>query len=346
MSKIIALKKLIDNHFEKLDELINDNDKTFYIYTTGIASWAENDLINIWKNCRYDNIIKQIPDQFKNIVIKHYDPIIFMDTPQNSDDPLTQEQKLELEKQQTNTISIIQKINQILLEQDTKSLNNNKKTKQTFIKDFFDFSSLKETKKHYIIFDFAHLFYYYYNLSDNKYFITFKNSYDNIKSKEFYNNEILNLDLNCIYIPYPTNCTSFWEIIKYFNYDHTTQKITSYIEFFFRQMSTILSKKSLDDAFINKELKSNNILEYNHKDQFENILENILYKNRLIKYVGQHKNDIKTKMYYYIDNNNIKNELFIEFFNKLFLNTNETELFNIDNYKIIEDFKKKNLDKI
>jgi len=341
MSKIIALKKLIDSHFEKLEELINnyDNDKTFYIYTTGIASWAENNLINIWKDCRYKNIINQIPKQFNNIFIEHYDPIIFI--PQEYDDSITNEQNVEnqknkLEEHENNTISIISKIKQILLEQDKESLITDKKTKQIFIKEYFDFSSLKKTKKHYIIFDFAHLFYFY--LSDEKYIITFKNSYKNIESQNFYNNnkndEIL--DLNCIYIPYSSNCVDFQNKIKYFNYDHTTRKITSYIELFLKLMSSELLKYNI----IKKQFKLDKILDYDHIDQFINILDKILYIDGFDQYIQQQSQQDKKNIYKYIDinKNNINNKLFEEFFEKLF-NKENSEIFNIEKYQIFQNFK-------
>jgi hypothetical protein len=60
------------------------NDDTFYIYTTGIND--DINLINMWFNILYKNILSEIPSNFKNIIVKHYDPIILGSSNSINDD--------------------------------------------------------------------------------------------------------------------------------------------------------------------------------------------------------------------------------------------------------------------
>ena len=253
-------------------------DNTFYIYTTGLANWNDynDDIINIWKQCRYDNIIKQIPNNFNNIKIDHYDPIEVID-----------ESKRNIEEQ-------IDSINQILIEQDRQS-ETNKKTKQTFYKQEFDHTKIDKTKP-YIVLDFASIYCYNYNNITKKMYITLENDQQN----EF--------DINCIHIPYPTTdediefpknnwCDNYYENIKYFTYDPINNKITTFIELFFK------------------------ILDENYIRMYQNIyitdFINKLYNQQVLQYVksmAEQVNDENDKWL----KNNIKKDLFMEFFQKLF----------------------------
>jgi hypothetical protein len=310
MSKIELLRNSINTHFNKLASLydtLGDNDDTFYIYTTGIASWTQKNLINIWEECRYNNIIRQIPDKFKNIVIKHYDPIIEVDNKENIK-------------------NIIIYIKEVLNKQDTDS-KTDKKTSQIFIKEFFDYTKINTTQ-HYIILDFALLFNY---------------CYDNTGYYIMSSDKTIIKNLNCINIPYPTDCNSFWEKMKYFNYDNN--KFTSYIELFFKVLfnntkyTNIMNTTQLYK--INKD-----IIIYSHPEDINIILNKILYEGELYNYV---KTDIKIKtgsitipldIYVYLDNN-IKNKLFVDFFDKLLGSISDNDLlFNIQNYTVINEVKK------
>jgi len=348
MSKIIALKKLIDSHFEKLEELVkynnNDNNKTFYIYTTGIADWNGSFdgsmILEIWKNCRYKNIINQIPEQFNNIIIEHYDPLI---------DPTTK-------KKYTDTQQIEEQINEVINKQDSEAQKIlNKQTKQTFIKNFLNFANIEKiTKnKHYIILDFAHILNYFYN-DDNIYYIREekeslkeKKEVEEEKKDDKYSNKYYNKRyyFNCIHIQYPS-IANYYEDIKYFNYDIKSKKITSYIELFLRTLLDINNVKVLEQLFIfDKYDEKNEIIDFNTIKiiDFNTILDNellikILYMNGFNQYIQKQTQENKTKMYKYIDTNNIKNKLFIEFFEKLF--NKETNIFDIKKYKIFIEFQK------
>ena len=337
MSKIIALKKLIDNHFEKLEELINDNDKTLYIYTTGIADWGRSgSVINIWKDCRYVNIIKQICFYgFKHIIIKHYDPLLDIN-----------------DQIKTDFINL----------NELKELKELKvQTEQIFKKEYFDFSSLKETKKHYIIFDFAHVFDYFYNKDDKNYYMRKhkeiplgkedpepnpdeNDAYSKTHYKEIYN-------LNCIYINYPTTqfkCDIYWEEnIKYFLYDIKNKKITSYIELLFKALSDETNYNYLFKDLkidINNSFKGNIINYYNLRN-LNDFLHKIFYEKQIYIYMRKKKNILPDDE---IDNMKTKidpNKLYINFFNKL-LNNDNTNIFNIESYSEYSEYKQENPDKI
>lgn len=359
MSKIIALKKLIDKHFEKLEELVkynnNDNDKTFYIYTTGIANSAENDVIDIWKDCRYKNIIKQIPKQFKNIVIEHYDPIMFNNN-------------IEKEK------NIKEYIQKVIEKQDNDSLTNlGIKTTQSFKKEYFDFLSFKETKKHYIIFDFAHLNNYFYNKDDNNYYMRKHKEIqeiqeiplgeedpekdpekdldkDDIFSKSHYKEKY---NFNCIYINFPSKkftCDIYWEEnIKYFSYDKKNKKIISYIELFLKALSNKTNYDYLNDILkIDINNINGQIINYYDLGNLNDFLHKIFYEKQIHIYM-RNKNINNTLSDAEIDEMKkeiVPNKLYIEFFNKLFdneikktLDSNDKNIFNIESYYNIDKYK-------
>jgi len=268
-------------------------DNTFYIYTTGLANWNDfnDDIINIWKECRYNNIIKQIPNYFNNIIIHHYDPI-----------QTIKENNRNIKENNRNITEQINSINKILIEQDSKS-DTNKKTKQTFYKQEFNHTKIDKTKP-YIVLDFASIYYYNYNTQTKNFYITLKNDQKN------------KIDINCIYIPYPSEssniwCKNYYENIKYFTYNPVNNKITTFIELFFR------------------------IVDENYIEMYQNIyithfIEK-LYNINVINYVRS-KNGI-------IDDewlqDNIKKNLFIEFFEKLFEeDMNKDKIQEIKNYRI------------
>ena len=266
-----------------------NEDDTFYIYTTGMG---DDNVMNIWKNCRYLRIMNQIrPYNFKNIIIEHYDP--------------EDKNKIEIEK--------------ILKEQDENHFKMfGIKTEQTFISREFDYTSLENTTKHYIVLDFAHVIYYYYYFNYLEYYMCDSTTKKKIK----YN-------LNCIYINYPTNpdaIDNYWENITYFKYYKDIRKITSYIELFLTELSYNLN------YFTNTlNIKSEN-LSHNHIIRFEqvkdSILDEIFISKQLIPQIKSKNKDNKLPIDF--DDRINQNKLYKDFFNNLFLN--KTNIFNIDQY--------------
>jgi hypothetical protein len=340
-----TLESLIKSHFSKLDSLYksinntntnntntnintnqsNSND-TFYIYTTGIANGLDDTLINIWRDCRYKNIINQIPGNFTNIVIHHYDPII--------KDYNTSTLYTDVE-----TNSIIDKIKNILNKQDSESNSNSIKTKQTFTKKYFDYSKINRSQP-YIILDFAHLFVYCYEKSINDYYIVTQEDYGN----NIYNNKIHNL--NCIYIPFTYTCDSFWESIKYFEYYTQTNRITSYMELFLKifddsfntQYKTIINRTYLYKKY--DDTKHENIIIYHHVDDINDILNKILYY-QVYKFIDSNivvTSTVKTNLKNVLEQE-IKTKIFINFFDKLFELPNDNKLlFDINSYSVFRLF--------
>lgn len=277
-------------------------DNTFYIYTTGLANWNDNNdvIIDIWKDCRYNNIIKQIPNYFNNIIIDHYDPIEAID-----------ESKRDIEEQ-------IDSINKILIEQDRQS-ETNKKTTQTFYKQYFDHKNI-DTSKPYIVLDFASIYYYNYNKSTNDFYLTVK---DNQGEKIY---------INCIHIPLPTEfediefpknnwCDNYYENIKYFTYDFVNNKITTFIQLFFKILDNDYQRMYQNiyiTDFINRELYNTQVIEY-------------------VRFITGEVNEYNNEWL----KNNIKKDLFMEFFEKLFNPfidiKNIKSIVNYRIYRLLED---------
>jgi hypothetical protein len=56
--------------------------KTFYIYTTGIAEWGYfegQSAWYMWNNFLRNKIIELIPKKFNEIIITHYDPLLHVE---------------------------------------------------------------------------------------------------------------------------------------------------------------------------------------------------------------------------------------------------------------------------
>ena len=291
--EINNLEKTLKDYFSKFKQFdktvaTTSSDKTFYIYTTGLA---DSNIIKIWKECRYKNIIDQIPKNFNNIIIYHYDPIQVIH--QN------------ITKQNIDTI---------LKTQDDESKKTNKKTTQIFYKDYFDVKKI-DTSKPYIVLDFASIYYYNYDKGTKDFYLTVKNNTEKI-------------NINCIYIPYPAEvedplfpknngCNNYYENIKYFTYDLVNNKITTFIQLFFR------------------------ILDNDYPRMYQNIyitdfINRELYHTQVINYVKRYTNNNEDIWL----QNNIKKDLFIEFFQKLFepgMNKNKIqEIQNYGIYKLLE----------
>jgi hypothetical protein len=262
-----------------------NEDDTFYIYTTGMG---DNNVMNIWKNCRYLNIINQIhPYNFKNIIIEHYDP--------------EDKNKIEIEK--------------ILKEQDTNYFKI--KTEQTFISRKFDYTSLENTTKHYIVLDFAHVIYYYYNFHNLEYYMC-----DSIQKEK------IKYNLNCIYINYPTNLdaiNNYWENITYFKYDKDSRKITSYIELFLVGLSYNLKYFTNTLNIKSENLYHSNIIRFELVK--DSILNEIFINKQLIPNIRLKNNNLLPSDFDKKINNN---KLYKDFFNNLLLK--KTNIFNIDQY--------------
>jgi hypothetical protein len=287
--EINDLEKLLEKYFS-----IVNTDKTFYIYTSGLA---HNDIINIWKKCRYTNIIKQIPENFNNIIIYHYDPVEFY--------PSDKKKDINDKKKEIND-----NINTIIKTQDNESNKTNKKTTQNFIQDYFDVTKIDKSVP-YLVLDFAHIYHYNYDNSTKEFFLTTETD----KQKIDY--------INCIYIPFPSSNTSLFDDIKYFEYDHTNKKITSYIELYLTIMEET-KELIFVETIIDKALQT-------------------LYQGKIYEYVRSTKSNkvIPPDEYDWLDNN-IKTPLLMDYFNKLFEpNMNKNKLLSIDNYEIYKTVKEK-----
>lgn len=295
------LEIYLNNHFNKLKTLLKSSDNTFYIYTTGIGNWNTYEVINIWEKCRFKHIMDLIPKKFKNIVIKHYDPILNADT----------NEKYELNETKTT----VDKINTVLTRQDLETSNKEIKTEQTFTQDYFDYKII-DTKKPYIILDFANIFKYNYNYTTKEYYISFLENQDKIKN------------LNCVYIPFPdsNDCNNIKQSLKYFEYNSEDNTIKTYIELFFK----ILTPENYD-------YNKNNEVKFTHYAFIGDILNNHLYKkindHITTKYNTGSSN--RGKLMDYIEEN-YKDQIFREFYEKLFEeNISSEQLFNINNYQIV-----------
>jgi len=293
---------------ERKEREREENDKTFYIYTTGIANWGYNEVIDIWEQCRYKNIINQIKSyNFNHIIIEHCDPLIDAYGKNLSTDEV---------------YNIKTKIKTIINKQDNTSQQIFKiKTEQTFKQEYLDFDSFQNIEKHYIILDFAHVIYYYYNDTNSKYFMN-----NHITKQNLVNN------LNCIYINFPSQnkCDNYWEKINYFTYNKDSKKITSYIELFLKALSK--NKNYLINTLkINSYIINNIINFYNVKND---LLKTIFYTKQIVIEIRRKLNIVQDEEVNKINQDN----LYIEFFNKLFENNsnifeNNSNIFNINEYR-------------
>ena len=69
--------KLPDKLPIKLPDKLPDKLTTFYVYTTGIADWGKIETIaNKWNDYILENILQQIPPNYKEIKILHCDPLL------------------------------------------------------------------------------------------------------------------------------------------------------------------------------------------------------------------------------------------------------------------------------
>jgi hypothetical protein len=293
------LEKLLEKYFSIANTTVKivstiDTDKTFYIYTSGLA---HNDIINIWKQRRYNNIINQIPDYFNNIIIYHYDPFEFY--------PSDKKKEINDKKKEIND-----NINTIIKTQDNESNKTNKKTTQNFIQDYFDVTKIDKSVP-YLVLDFAHIYYYNYDNSTKEFFLTTETDRQKIDY------------INCIYIPFPSSNISLFEDIKYFEYDHTNKKITSYIELYL----TIMEET----------------IELIHVENIKDRALQKLYQGKIYEYVRSTKSNkvIPPDEYDWLDDN-IRTPLLMDYFKKLFEpNMNKNKLLSIDNYEIYNKVKEK-----
>jgi hypothetical protein len=191
------------------------------------------------------------------------------------------------------------------------------KTKQTFKQEYLDYNSFLNSNKHYIILDFAHVIYYYYNDTDSKYFM-----YNYVTKINLVNN------LNCIYINFPnqnSQCNNYWEKIKYFEYNKDSKKITSYIELFLKALSNNKNYLIGTLKITSSNIINNNIIDFNLVKN--NLLKNIFYTKQIEKDIRKRLRIVKDEELIKIN----KYNLYIEFFNKLF--KNDSTIFDIYGYR-------------
>lgn len=301
----------ITNHFNKLNKLLESNNDVFYIYTTGIGDWTNTNVINIWKKCRFRHIMSLIPYKFKMIIIEHYDPFIDPDNEKYSND---------------KTKAILEKIDEVLKEQDLETSNKEIKTEQSFIRNFFNYENIDKSRP-YIILDFANIFNYNYNYITKEYYIRFLENPEKIEN------------LNCVYIPYPdldldsdsNNCNNIKENIKYFEYNSKNNTIKTYIELFLKNLTF--------DIYKNNDLNSNNKVQFTQYGFIEDILDKYLYK-QVDDYIKKKHIEVSQNRLKLMDTiqEDYKDKIFKEFYEKLFEeDINSEQLFNLSNYNIFND---------
>jgi hypothetical protein len=290
------------NKYLNLVNQLGGND-TMFIYTTGLAHYINNsfDLLNTWYNCRFNHIVNQIPITYKNIIIYHYDPMLFVDN-----------------NEKENYIHIIKDI----LNNINKNDNDDRNYKQHFINKNLDYININKNLP-YIILDFANLFKYNFNKSDNTLYLTYGNHYNEGL------NENTKFDLNCIYVPYSSTCNSIWEKIKYFEYNNN--KFKSYIQVFLERF------KNYEMIFDDYEIKIDNDIIIVNRLNFiiDKIINNTLIYKQLYPLIRDkfgYINDI------WLNDNKIIEKIYISFFNKMFASidhiTND-HLLNLGNYEPI-----------
>tara|TARA_B100001248_G_C27304460_1_gene418733 strand:- start:34 stop:948 length:915 start_codon:yes stop_codon:yes gene_type:complete len=129
----------------------SSSNNTYNIFTTGIVNWSvfdddEQNLINFWNNELKNIIISKIPDNFTEIIIYHYDPIL----------TTFEGNLIQLpEGLQRNEIKDYVYKNLILNDKVTDRVNDSE-----FINTELDIDTVQEIGQPYIVLDFAHIFRY------------------------------------------------------------------------------------------------------------------------------------------------------------------------------------------
>ena len=113
--------------------------KIFYLYTTGIADSEQLQYsANTWLTIYRSSILRNIHPSFNNIIIRHYDPMFFIDN----------EKKKNI---------LISEINEKIIKDDISFSNDERTINSEFIRGTINFSIIDSP---HLILDMAHSFNY------------------------------------------------------------------------------------------------------------------------------------------------------------------------------------------
>ena len=112
----------------------------FYIYTTGLAEWGTLLTANSWTHFIREALLRNIPQNFNNIIINHYDPL----------DSLYPEYTKP---------AIITKFNDEIVTSDNNLTTGARRITSTFFPHDLDIHQVQHTRPH-IVLDMAHIFKY------------------------------------------------------------------------------------------------------------------------------------------------------------------------------------------
>lgn len=118
-------------------------DRTFYVYTTGLCEWGELDkAARSWIEFLRDSILRNIPEQFNNIIIEHYDPL-------NTD---AGEKHIDIDIKRT----IIDDFNGLVVANDNRLSNPRRRITSRFFSEELPIRNLQRNNPH-ILLDIAHI---------------------------------------------------------------------------------------------------------------------------------------------------------------------------------------------
>jgi hypothetical protein len=170
-------------------------DNPFYIYTTGLGCWLNPALIKIWNTDIRKMIFNNIHNNFKNIIIEHYDPLLDIDNKPFNQNLLNQFTKGNLRFTKGNpcftegNLRFIKEYIEPMIANDEKHTLIDVKVKSTFIYKYLDLNIIEELNKNnkhfHLLFDFAHLI-----------------SYMSNKQIKLINGEIIYNNINSLYVGY------------------------------------------------------------------------------------------------------------------------------------------------
>ena len=119
--------------------------KTFYIYTTGIGEWGDiTRSADTWDKIMREMVLRNIHPSFTRIIIRHYDPLYDMDN-----------KRMEEPKRH----KLIEELNSIV-RNDMRVRTMERQIESSFNDTALDFDTIQSP---HILIDLAHLLYYYPN---------------------------------------------------------------------------------------------------------------------------------------------------------------------------------------
>ena len=157
----------------------NSSKNTFIIYTIGIGDWCNiNVTANTWNTIFRNNIFRNIDNSFDNIIIRHYDPLMYSRNVPVEDDIVNR---------------FIDDF-KIIIDGDIAMSNNDRTVSSEFIRQAFPTETVINDQHPHIVIDLAHLFRYFPN-NDGQKRIRVAGHYGE-EDRSIYTN------INCIYVGY------------------------------------------------------------------------------------------------------------------------------------------------